>query len=225
MGPSGAGKSTIAKLLLCFYDPTAGRVLVDGQDLRALDLRAWRDSVAALLQETVVFDGTVRENIAYGRPDATEGEVVRAAQAADAHHFILTLPRGYDTVVGQKGQRLSGGQRQRLAIARAMVRDAPILILDEPTAGLDGESAQHILAPLHRLMVGRTTIIITHNLMLARNVSRLLVLDGGRVVECGSHTEVIQRGGIYARLYGEQMEPDDPGDPSGSSDLVRPGAA
>ena len=224
VGPSGAGKSTIAKLLLRFYDPTAGRVLVDGQDLRALDLRAWRESVAVLLQETLIFDGTVRENIRYGRPDATEDAVVRAAQAADAQNFILGLAQGYDTIVGQNGQRLSGGPRQKLAIARAMVRDAPILILDEPTTGLDGESARHILAPLHRLMVGRTTILITHNLMLARKTSRLLVVDNGRVVECGSHAEVIKHGGIYARLYGEQMDPADRGDHSERGDLARPGA-
>jgi ABC-type multidrug transport system fused ATPase/permease subunit len=200
VGPSGAGKSTITKLLLRFYDPDAGTVRIDGHDLRDVTLHSLRENVAVLLQETLVFDGTVRENIAYGRPGATEEEVA-AAKAADAHGFITTLPEGYDTVVGQKGRLLSGGQRQRIAIARAMVRDAPILVLDEPTTGLDTESGEKVMEPLRRLMSGRTTIVISHNLATVREASEIVVLDGGRVAERGSHADLLERNGVYARLY------------------------
>ena len=201
VGPSGAGKSTITKLLLRFYDPDAGTVRIDGHDLRDVTLHSLRENVAVLLQETLVFDGTVRENIAYGRPGATEEEVAAAAKAADAHGFITTLPEGYDTVVGQKGRLLSGGQRQRIAIARAMVRDAPILVLDEPTTGLDTESGEKVMEPLRRLMSGRTTIVISHNLATVREASEIVVLDGGRVAERGSHADLLERNGVYARLY------------------------
>ena len=200
VGPSGAGKSTVVKLLLRFEDPAAGRVLLDGHDLRDLSLRSLRENVAVVLQETLLFDGTVRENIAYGRSGASEREIVEAAKAADAHGFIMALPEGYDTRVGQRGRSLSGGQRQRVAIARAMVRDAPLLILDEPTSGLDSAAAERILEPLRRLMSGRTTIIISHDLQTVREASQIVVLDGGRVVERGTHADLLDRGGLYARL-------------------------
>jgi ATP-binding cassette, subfamily B, bacterial len=200
VGPSGAGKSTAAKLLLRFYDPLEGRILFDNHDLRGLALGPLRANMALLLQETLVFDGSVRDNIAYGRPEATESEIVEAAEAADAHHFISALPDGYDTVVGQKGRRLSGGERQRIAIARAMVRDAPILILDEPTTGLDAESGSRIQEPLRRLMSGRATIVISHNLMTVRDATSIVVLTRGRVAEEGTHAELLALEGSYARV-------------------------
>jgi ATP-binding cassette, subfamily B, bacterial len=200
VGASGAGKSTIAKLLLRLHDPDHGSVRLDGCDLRELTVESVRSNVGVLLQETLVFDGTVGENVAYGRPGASEVEIVAAAKAADAHEFIEALPEGYATVVGQKGRRLSGGQRQRLAIARALVRDAPVLILDEPSTGLDAESTQRLLGPLRRLMRGRTTIVISHTLLTVRDATSILVLDRGRVLEHGPPDELVVLGGVYADL-------------------------
>ncbi|QLJ01341.1 ABC transporter ATP-binding protein [Streptomyces sp. NEAU-sy36] len=201
VGASGAGKSTVARLQLRFYDPERGAVRLDGTDLRELRLADVRESVAVVLQETLVFHGTVRENIAYGRPGASEAEIVAAARAADAHEFVERLPDGYDTLVGQRGRTLSGGQCQRLAIARAMIRDAPVLLLDEPTTGLDAASGRRIMEPLRRLMAGRTTVVISHNLLTVRDATRIVVLDGGRVVEDGAHAELLDHDGTYARLH------------------------
>ncbi|MFJ7146902.1 ABC transporter ATP-binding protein [Streptomyces sp. NPDC100445] len=201
VGASGAGKSTVAKLQLRFYDPDLGAVRLDGTDLRDLRLSDVRENVAVVLQETLVFQGTVRDNIAYGRPEATQAQIVAAARAADAHDFIEHLPQGYDTMVGQRGRTLSGGQCQRLAIARAMIRDAPVLLLDEPTSGLDVRSGRRIMDPLRRLMAGRTTIVISHNLLTVRDATHIAVLDRGRVVEYGTHEDLLRRGGAYARLH------------------------
>src|SRR4051812_17338498 len=209
VGPSGSGKSTIAKLLLRFYDPGSGQIRIDGVDLRELRVSDLRRSVSVLLQETLVFDGTVRQNIAYGRDDASEAAVVAAARAADAHDFIAELPEGYETNIGQKGRLLSGGQRQRIAIARAMIREAPILILDEPTTGLDAASTERIMEPLRRLMSGRATIVISHNLMTVRDATTIVVLDHGRIVERGSHGELMLAEGPYSRLYRMHQADDD----------------
>ncbi|GAA2821615.1 ABC transporter ATP-binding protein [Saccharopolyspora taberi] len=218
VGASGAGKSTLTKLLLRFYDPTRGRISLDGHDLRDLDPEELRANIAIVLQETLLLDGTIADNIRAGRADATDVELVRAAEAADAHEFILTLPDGYETRVGQRGRLLSGGQRQRIAIARAMIRDAPVLLLDEPTTSLDAESSKRILAPLRRLMAGRTTIVISHNLLTVSDAHHILFLDRGVVTEAGTHTELLTNGSGYAHLY-RLHHPS----PNGSPNGVAPG--
>jgi ATP-binding cassette subfamily B protein len=207
VGLSGAGKSTLGKLLLRFYDPDTGRITLDGVDLRDLGLASLRGNMATVLQETLVFDGTIRENILWGKPDATGAEIVAAATAADAHEFISALPDGYDTRIGQRGRLLSGGQRQRLAIARAMIRDAPVLLLDEPTTGLDAASAQRILTPMRRLMTGRTTLIISHNLLTVTDADQILFLDRGRITGAGTHYELLFSNPSYAELYRLHHQP------------------
>jgi ATP-binding cassette, subfamily B, bacterial len=207
IGPSGAGKSTVAKLLLRYYDPDAGAVRLDGYDLRQLDLARLRENVALVMQETLVFDGTIRENILWSRPDASARAFVAAVRAADVDSFVADLPDGYDTRVGQRGRRLSGGQRQRLAIARAMLRDAPVLVLDEPTTGLDAESAERIREPTRSLMAGRTTISITHNLTAARDYDLIIVLNAGKIVQAGRHAALLTAPGIYRQLYLQQRDP------------------
>ncbi|MET8942364.1 ABC transporter ATP-binding protein [Streptomyces sp. NPDC004542] len=203
-GPSGAGKSTVSKLLLRFYDPDVGDLLLDGVPLRDFPLARLREYVTLLPQETLVLHDTVRANIACGRPGASEQAIEEAARAADAHDFIVRLPDGYDTRVDPHSARLSGGQLQRLAIARAILRDAPVLVLDEPTTGLDAMAARRVVRPLRRLMSGRTTIMITHDLNLAPDADRILVVDRGRIVETGRHEELLARGGAYARLHRSQ---------------------
>ncbi|MCX5343776.1 ABC transporter ATP-binding protein [Streptomyces atratus] len=200
-GPSGAGKSTLAALLLRFYDPDAGSVRLDSVSVDQLPLTYLRQNITLLPQDTLVLHDTIEENIGCARTDASHRDVVEAAKAADAHGFIRTLPEGYDTVISTGTSRLSGGQLQRIAIARAMLRDAPVLLLDEPTTGLDRMAAQRILAPLRRLAEGRTTIVITHDLALAADADRILVLDEGRLVESGTHTQLLGRRGLYATLF------------------------
>ena len=204
VGPSGGGKSTILNLIPRFYDPTAGRVLIDGHDLREVTLASLRDQIALVTQEPFLFDDSVRANIAYARPQASDGEIEQAAKEAAAHEFILALPGGYDAQVGEAGARLSGGQRQRIAIARAFLKDAPILLLDEATSALDTESEAQVQAALRRLMAGRATILIAHRLSTVRNADRIYVIDKGRIVETGDHASLIRARGLYARLAQSQ---------------------
>ena len=198
VGPSGAGKTTISRMLLRWGDPDSGTVRIDGHDLRDLELASLRRHVALLLQETLVVHGSVRENVAYARPDATQAEIEAAARAAGAHDFVVELPEGYDTDLGEGGRLLSGGQRQRIAIARALLADAPVLVLDEPTTGLDAE----LVASLRDLARDRTTLVISHDLALTQDADLILVLDGGEVVERGRHDELLALGGAYARQWG-----------------------
>jgi len=205
VGLSGAGKSTVLNLIPRFYDVTAGRVTIDGQDVRDVTLASLRDALALVSQEVMLFDDTVRANIAYGRPGASEAEIVAAARAASADDFIAALPNGYETQVGEAGARLSGGQRQRIAIARAILKDAPILLLDEATSALDSEAEHAVQDALDRLMVGRTTLVIAHRLSTVRTADVIYVIDKGRVIEQGTHDALVAKGGAYARLVELQM--------------------
>jgi len=200
VGPSGAGKSTVLQLLLRFYDPQVGRVLVDGRSVAEVDPQALRARMALVPQEPTIFATTISDNIRYGRPDAGEDEVRRAAQLASADGFIRALPQGYATVIGERGVTLSGGQRQRIAIARAILKNAPILLLDEATSALDAESERKVQGALDRLMEGRTTLVIAHRLATVRSADRILVMDQGRIVEAGSHDALLAKGGLYAGL-------------------------
>jgi ABC-type multidrug transport system fused ATPase/permease subunit len=206
VGPSGAGKTSIANLLCRFYDPTHGRILVDGYDLRRVQIRSLRRQVATVLQDTFLFNVTVRENLLYGKPDASEEEIVGAAKAAYAHQFIQDLPAGYDTQIGERGVRLSGGQRQRLALARAILADPRILILDEATSSVDAEAEFLIQQALDRVMEGRTSLVIAHRLSTIRNADKIIALHDGRIREVGSHHELLARGGLYSQLYQRQLD-------------------
>ncbi|MEN4401157.1 ABC transporter ATP-binding protein [Mycolicibacterium senegalense] len=206
VGHTGSGKSSLVSLIPRFYDPSAGSVRIDGVDLRDYKLHELRSQIAYVLQDTVLFRGTIRDNIAFGRPDAGHDEIIEMAKLANAHEFISAMPLGYDSPVGERGMTLSGGQRQRIGIARALIRDSPILILDEPTAALDAESEHLVMSALQRLMAGRTVITIAHRLSTIRDADKIVVLEEGRVVEEGTHTELLTAGGRYAELHRIQYE-------------------
>jgi ABC-type multidrug transport system fused ATPase/permease subunit len=205
IGPTGSGKTSLVNLIPRFYDVTAGSVQVDGVDVRKLNLVVLRRQIGIVLQTSLLFSVSVKENIAYGRPDATLDEIVEAAKAAQAHEFILELPQGYDTVVGEKGITLSGGQRQRIAIARALLMNPHILILDDSTSSVDTQTERLIQKALNRLMEGRTTFIIAHRLSTVRRADRILVMDQGRIAEQGTHADLLALNGLYREIYDLQL--------------------
>jgi subfamily B ATP-binding cassette protein MsbA len=209
VGPSGAGKSSLVNLIPRFFDVNEGRILIDGHDLRDVTIASLREQIGKVTQETVLFNDTVRNNIAYGQPDVPMSKVEEAARMALAHDFILNMPEGYDTKIGEKGTRLSGGERQRLAIARAILKNAPILILDEATSALDMESELYVQAALANLMQGRTVFVIAHRLSTVRRATRIAVIEGGQITEIGTHEELMQHSGTYRRLYDMQFSGDD----------------
>jgi ABC-type multidrug transport system fused ATPase/permease subunit len=206
VGPSGAGKTSIANLICRFYDPSQGRVSVDGHDLRKIKLLSLRNQVAVVLQDAFLFNNTVAVNLLYGKPDATRKELMAAAKAANAHEFIMELPEDYDTEIGERGVKLSGGQKQRLALARAILADPRILILDEATSSVDAESEYLIQQALERVLKGRTALVIAHRLSTIRNADKIIVLDQGRIVEMGDHHKLMRRKGLYNQLYQRQLE-------------------
>ena len=206
VGPSGAGKSTVANLLPRVYDPQEGTIRIDGIDIREVTVASLREQLAMVPQDTILFSASIYNNILYGRLDATREEVVQAAQSANAHEFIMQLPDGYETQIGERGCQLSGGQRQRIAIARAILKNPRILILDEATSALDAESERLVQDALDKLMVGRTTFVIAHRLSTIQRADSILVLEKGRMVECGSHAALLEAGGLYSKLYSLQTE-------------------
>jgi ATP-binding cassette, subfamily B, bacterial len=205
VGPTGGGKTTIVNLVARFYDPVAGTVSIDGTDIRDFTIRSVRDQISFVLQDTLLFHAPIWQNIAYGRPEATRDEIMRAAELANAHEFITEMPEGYDTMVGERGVTLSGGQRQRIAIARAVIRNTPILILDEPTSGLDAQSEQAVFEALDRLMKGKTSIVIAHHLATIRRANMIFVVKDHHLTERGTHDELLAAGGFYAELHGIQL--------------------
>jgi subfamily B ATP-binding cassette protein MsbA len=209
VGLSGSGKSTIMNLILRFWDPSSGQISIDGQDIKDVKLKSLRNQISLVSQDVFLFEGTIRENIASGMKNATESEIIAAAEAAYAHHFIMDLPQGYDTQVGELGGQLSGGQRQRISIARAFLKNSPIILLDEPTSALDSESEQAIQQALKQLTKRRTTLVIAHRLATVLNADRILVIEKGRLAESGSHRELLNGDGLYARLYDIQYAQDD----------------
>jgi subfamily B ATP-binding cassette protein MsbA len=210
VGPSGGGKSTLFNMLLRFYDPDAGSIVIDGQDIHGVTIESLRAAIALVTQEAILFDESVAQNIALGKPGATRAEIEQAARDAAAHEFIAELPQGYDTSIGEGGLKLSGGQRQRIAIARAMLRGAPILLLDEATSALDTTSEARVQEGLARLMKGRTTIVIAHRLSTVLDADMIYVLDRGRVVEHGTHDSLVAGAGLYAQLYQRNLTEPEP---------------
>jgi subfamily B ATP-binding cassette protein MsbA len=210
VGPSGAGKTTLVDLVARFYDPTAGRITIDGIDLREFSARSLRSRYGIVTQETVLFHDSVRSNIAYALKDVPQSDIERAARAANAHEFIERMHDGYDTLLGERGTRLSGGQRQRLAIARAILRNPPVLIFDEATSALDSESERLVQEAIERLLSGRTVFVIAHRLSTIRHADRILVLEEGRVVQQGRHEELIAEGGLYGHLHRLQFDHEAP---------------
>jgi subfamily B ATP-binding cassette protein MsbA len=206
VGPSGAGKTSIANLLCRFYDPIHGQITVDGYDLRRVQIKSLRRQIAVVLQDTFLFNTTVRENLLYGKPDASKKEMIAAAKIAYAHDFIMVLPQGYDTEIGERGVKLSGGQKQRLALARAILADPRILILDEATSSVDAEAEYLIQQALDEVMKGRTSLVIAHRLSTIRNADKIIALEGGRIIEIGDHRGLLSRGGLYSQLYRRQVE-------------------
>jgi ABC-type multidrug transport system fused ATPase/permease subunit len=205
VGPTGAGKTTLISLLVRFYDPQQGRVLIDGVDVRKLKLASLRSQISVVLQEPLLFSGTIASNIQYGHLAADMDEIVAAAKAANAHDFIMNLPHGYEAIVGERGAGLSGGERQRIAVARAFVKDAPILVLDEPTSSIDSKTEEVVLDALDRLVVGRTSFMIAHRLSTVRDADLIVVVEAGQIVEKGAHDELLERGGLYAQLHQAQV--------------------
>ncbi len=205
VGPTGSGKSTLIGLVARFYDPVSGAIKIDGQDIRNFTLKSLRQQISFVLQETLLFHAPVWQNIAYGKPEATREEIIRAAKLANAHEFIERMPAGYDTIIGERGETLSGGQRQRIAIARAIIRDTPILLLDEPSTGLDAASEELVFEALNRLMKGKTSIVIAHRLATVRRADVIHVVADGRITESGTHEELLVAGGLYAHLYDIQF--------------------
>jgi len=205
VGPSGAGKTTLFQLLLRFYDPQAGHIRLNGIDIRQLDLRALREAIGIVPQDTVVFSADAMENIRYGRPEASDEEVIAAARQAAAHEFIEKLPDGYRSFLGERGVRLSGGQRQRIAIARALLKNPPLLLLDEATSALDAESERLVQHALEAAMIGRTTLVIAHRLATVQRATRIVVMEHGRIVETGTHAALVESGGLYAQLAALQF--------------------
>jgi len=216
VGPTGAGKTTIVSLLPRFYDLSSGEIRIDGTDIRRFKIKSLREQISFVLQETLLFRAPVWQNIAYGKPEASRAEIIRAAKLANADEFIERMPEGYDTMIGERGMTLSGGQRQRITIARAIIRNSPILILDEPSAGLDAESEKLVFDALGNLMEGKTSIVIAHRLATVIRADVIFVIDDGKVVDQGTHKELLARGGLYSRLYELQFQ----GEEESSRELV-----